>query len=87
MCVLCGGGVCACVSKIIIYLEHPLGDNRQNMCGGIRSLQQTGQVIISAQQHEPDLIVPPSFCLILPRFSRFLIEASHVSHLSSLKLE
>lgn len=57
VCVSVRVGVFMCVSKIIIYLEHPLGDKRQNMRGGITSLRQTGQVIISAEQREPDLIV------------------------------
>lgn len=55
---------CVRVSKMIIYFEHPLGGNRQNVHGEIRSLRQTGQVIISAEQCEPDLDRFTSFLLV-----------------------
>lgn len=46
---------CACLFLIIsMSLRHPRGGDRLNIRGGIRSLQQAGQLIIPAQQREPD---------------------------------
>lgn len=54
LCEYVGVCKCTCLQKIIIYLQHSFGGSRLNIHGGIRSPQQTGQVIISAQQNEPD---------------------------------